>query len=268
MAATLKIGSYNILDQGEVVVSGDPDTGYIVSRLYDGSKNLLWKSSSGGEGFGFDGDGFGFDGDQHGDQGGGYTFLVTQPTADIEDVDVMFVTNHNFDGCLCSWQYSDDGESYSNAVDQWNQSGNGDITKTLGSAASHQFWKLVVENPPKPIMCGEIIMSGLYSFGVKAQSPPAHGYLDNVIWSKSIGGQERGIKLGDEGKVVTYVLHLDSSSLTNMQSIFTDLDGFSKPMLVKDKDDNYWLGRFEPPPGENYFNKNYTALTVTIQEML
>jgi len=266
-ASTLKIGSYNILDQGEVAVSGNPDTGYIVSRLYDWSKNLLWKSSSGGDGYLFDGDGHIFDDDGFIDQGGSYTFLVTQPPGDIEDVDILFVSGHNFDGCTCSWQYSDDGESWSNAVDSWSQDGNDDITKTL-TAANHKHWRLTVAKPPNPIMCGEIIMSGMYSFNVQAGPSPVHSYMDNVTWSRSVGGQERGIKLGDKGKAVAYTLRINASDLTNLQSVFTDLDGFSRPMLIKDKDDNYRLARFEPPPGEVYFHNDYTDINVTIQEML
>lgn len=268
MGETLKIFSYNILETGEVAVSGEPDTGYPVARLYDRSPNLYWKSTGTGQGFGFDAQGFGFDDQQFGPQGGEfYDFLITQPAADIQTVDILYVAGHNFSGRLCEWQYSEDGESWTNAVSAWTQGDNEYIAKALSAAQTKQYWRLRVNGVTDP-MAAEIFMSGGYSFGIQTNPPPVHSYRDNVAWSKSIGGQERSVKFGDERKTLSYGLRIDSTALANYQLIRADLDGFSKPMLIKDKDGNYMLARFEPPPAEDYFTKNRTMLDVVLLEML
>ena len=40
---TIKFYPYNILEFGTVTVTGDPDSGYPESRLYDRAISLYWK---------------------------------------------------------------------------------------------------------------------------------------------------------------------------------------------------------------------------------
>ena len=242
MAETIKIFSSNILEDGTVTVTGE-DSAYPATRLHDRSRNLYWRYSA----------------------TGALTFHVDQGATGNVGVDAMAIIGHNFDGEDMQWQYSDNDSDWYDAVTDWTQSGNADIVKTLGSPATHRYWRVTVSSMTNPL-CGEIWMSEGYSFDIARKPDPFHSYRDNVRWSESIGGQVRSIKFGESGSEWSYSLRL--SSLTDIDSIVSDLDGFSLPFFFKDKDSNYSMGRFFPLPAKDFFDNTYSQVDVHIIEML
>ncbi|GAG49800.1 unnamed protein product, partial [marine sediment metagenome] len=144
----------------------------------------------------------------------------------------LWIAGHNFENHSMKWEYSSDGSTWYEAA-VWYQSDNTDILKTLVSAINTAYWRIQVEAISAP-QCAEIVLSKSYSFNIQARPDPIHAWTSNVVWSKSIGGQERGIKLGDKQATRIYTLRLDDTTRANMRTIYTDLDGFSKPFLCKD----------------------------------
>jgi hypothetical protein len=237
--------TYNIAETGTVSMSGTPDTGYPASRLYDRSKNIMWK----------DADNI------------ARTFQIDQG-ATIKDIDLLWIANHNFDGEDITWEYSDNGSSWSDAVTGWTQGGNDPIVKIFpDSDLSHRYWKVTITSLANAV-CGEIFMGYGYTFPIMDKPIPAHGYLDNVQWSRSVGGQERGIKRGESRERRAYTLRLESADLANFLLAVDDLDGFSLPFLIKDKDDNYYLMRFDRIPSRGYLANIVDEIDINLVEMV
>lgn len=248
MADTIVFYPTNIAETSTstVTMSGTADTGYPVTRLYDRSKNLMWRHTAPLE----------------------YIFKVDQGASDIKQVSIMWVASHNFDGVNIYWQYSDNNSDWTNASGSWLQSGNDDIIKTA-DASTHQYWRVNINDPVANATCGEIFMGLGYSFDIMEAPNPTHGYDDgNIEWSRSIGGQERGIKFGDRRERINYTLKLNATELTSFQAMIDELDDFSKPFIIKDKDGNYSLVRFDPIPSKNSVLTNLTEIDISTIEML
>ncbi|MCP4707781.1 MAG: hypothetical protein GY869_04080, partial [Planctomycetes bacterium] len=169
-------------------------------------------------------------GDKHeigimGGGGGAYIVQVYQDST-VRDIDMLFVANHNFDGLSCNWQWSSDGSNWVDAVTPWVADDN-DIVKAIAVAVENKYyWRFIVYGPTNPT-AGEIWMGGGYSFGIQRKPSPMHIYQDNVNWSRSIGGQTRGIKLGTVKQRRDYKLSLSNGNLANYNQIVTDLNDFS-----------------------------------------
>lgn len=264
MGETVKIWPFNILETGEVTVTGTPDTGYPVARLYDRSGNFFWKVTAGPTDYTFEvhqlGDAFGMTADAFGMSTDDFGMGANR------DIDLLYIPRHNFRNFECFWEYSVDGFNWTEQT-TWIQGDDDPIVKTISSAVTAPWWRVRVLAIPNPT-CSEIWMGGGYSFGVKARPSPMHQYNPNVSWIMSIGGQERGTKLGDAGRLRTYNLKIDATALANYNIIVTDLDNFSKPFIVKDKDDEYFMGRFEAAPSNDYITPDLTELNFNIREML
>ena len=242
MGETIKIFPYNILEHGTVTVTGTPDTGYAEERMWDRSVNLYWKDTV----------------------TEAKTFQVNQGS-NIKSVDMLFIAGHNFDGEDITWDWSTDGEAWTESAG-WTQSGFDNIVKTI-SALSKQYWRVTVTSILNP-MCAEIYMGAGYSFGVQARPDPMHDLIANVQWRQSIGAQERAIKLGATRQRRDYVVRMNSSELANLVSLLGDLDDLSLPFIVKDKDGNYHLMRFDEAPSRSYFDPDITEARLSLIEVL
>jgi len=277
MADTIKFYPYNILESGTVTVTGTADTGYPESRLYDRSINLLWKYTTGameiifqvdqgGERIGSMGNdtyligGMGDDSYAIGSMGG-------DEIDEIKEVDLLYISGHNFNTRDMTWDYSDNGDNWTEQ-DSWTQDGNGVIIKTIPSSISATFWRVTVASHVNP-QCAEIIMGLAYSFDIQKTPDPNHSWLDNVTWSQSIGGQERGIKLGNKRARRLYAVKLTPANRLIFQSVIGNLDGFSLPFLIQDMNDDYFMARFDPPPAEGYFlHTKAVEVDLNLVEML
>ena len=88
--AKLTLYTRNILETGTVTMTGTPDSGYPLSRLYDRSKNFYWKDTV----------------------TEAKTLLVDQGASNILDVDFLAIVSHNFDALALSWDYSADNAAW------------------------------------------------------------------------------------------------------------------------------------------------------------
>lgn len=243
MGESIKIFSYNILKDGTLTVTGTPDTGYPEARLCDWSQNLYWLDTV----------------------TEAKEFHIDQGAANIQDVTLLWIKDHNFDGENITWEWSDNDADWTAAVTGWTQSGNDPIIKTC-SALTHRYWRVTVTSMTNPT-CAEIIISEGFSFNIQAMPHPLHGYQDNVNWYKSIGGQERSVKLGTRKRIRRYSLRLSTSDKTNFLSMIDDLDELSTPFLLKDKDGDYFLARFRTLPDLSHLHSR-THIVVDIIEMV
>ena len=235
----------NILETGTLTVTGDADTGFPETRLYDRSISLYWKDTI----------------------TEAKNFVIDQGAADNLSIDFLAINRHNFSGKDMQWQYSNDNfvTDINDAVTDWTQAGNDQITKTLSSTITSRYWRITVSNILDP-KCGEIYMSCGKEFKIAGDPSPIIENLDNVRWNRTVGGVERSTKFGDNRKVREYTLLLDSTDLIQFRSTLND---YSKPFYIKDHDDNYWMCRLKEIPVEepNTVN-NLTMTTLYLIEML
>ncbi|MDY7034563.1 MAG: hypothetical protein SV375_00145 [Thermodesulfobacteriota bacterium] len=258
----------NILEDGTVDVTGTADTGYPESRLYDRSSSMYWKYTTGAtkiDQFGFGEDDFGFGGDRFGfeyEEQQDIIIHCAQSSA-IRPVDLLFIAGHNFDGRTILWQYSVDGGVTWSAAATWAQSGNGDIVKSLASAITARDWRVVVGMHVNPI-AGECIMSQGRSFQALGNPTPSEQPTGNVIWSRSIGGLERSIKLGSKKMGWNMELRFNGDAdLQDFRAAMDDLSDYSLPLLLKDINDEYYIMRLLSEPVINHSPplRYYTTLT-------
>lgn len=233
----------NILEDGTVTVTGDPDTGYPETRLYDRSIDFYWKDTA----------------------TGAYTFHVDQGASGNIAIDFLAIEGHNFDGKDMQWQWSDNDSDWTDAVTDWAQSGNGQIIKTISSAITHRYWRVTVSSLTNP-QCTEIHMSLGYSFRIMRNPNPTENDIDNVQWNQLVGGASRSTKTGNVRRYRKYSFSLSASELTDIKSFETLLDEYSKPFYVYDHDGNYWLARFDGIPIYGHVLKtgNITRTTTSV----
>jgi hypothetical protein len=243
---TVKLCTYNILEEGTVTITGTPDTGYPESRVYDRSKRFYWKVTGSDT----------------------YEIEVDQGGT-ILDVDTLVVEGHNFSGLTLTWQWSDNGSSWTTA-ETWAQSDNNQIVKTLTSALNHRYWKLIVASATNP-QCAEVFMSYGYPFSIRFDQPPSGDDVDNVNWVLTYGGFERSDKRGDKRRRRIYnVFHDDSMSegtLANHRTAVGYLDEYSKPFYIIDHESDCWLAKLLTF-GERYMTEGSTERQLEVVEQL
>ncbi len=264
-AQTIELITYNILESGTVSISVSATSGYPATRLYDRSVNLLWQAPGiPGDRFGFDEDAFGFDDDAFGFVGEDTTITINQASSP-KGIDTLWISNHNFVGLTLKWQQSADGNTWTTII-QWTATSSIQI-KTLSSVVTQNYWRLAIEGDDNH-QCGEIIMGRARSFNIQNVPDPMHSWIENVAWQMSVGGQERSIKYGLRRTKRAYTLRLTSADLVILQSALDDLNDFSRPFLIIDKDGDYYLMRFDPVPTEDYILNDRTEIDISLLEML
>lgn len=241
----IKIYPYNILAEGSVTVTGDPDTGYPEARLYDHSINFYWKDTA---------------------TTTTYIFHVNQSTT--YPVDLLAIESHNFSGLTLHWEYSDNDADWSAAVPSWS-AGSGQILKALDSALSHQYWRLRVISATNP-QCTEIFMSGGYAFNVDFGEEPETEDIDNVLWQEMLGGIERSVKLGEERKARSYRIVLNNTAALSFRTAVGYMNNYSQPFYFRDHEQDYWLARFRSISKETHLTDKVgvVARDVEVIEML
>lgn len=245
----IKFYTRNILETGTVTVTGTPDTGFPVARLYDRDINLYWKDTV----------------------TEAKTFHVDQGGSDDKDVDFLAIPKHNFDGKTISWQYSENDADWDDAVAPWVQDGNDQIVKTLGTALNKRYWQVLVSSIANPY-CSEIIMSYGYEFKLDWSNKPQGSKISNVEWRPTIGGLERSTKYGDRKRSRDFDLFMRPTpgynDYNNFQSAMEDLDELSRPFFLKDHQGNYYLCRLDGDPREDYLNEGLTSIPISVIEMI
>jgi hypothetical protein len=247
MAWTVTFYPYNILELGTVTVTGTPDTGFPVSRLYDRAISLFYKDTV--------------------TEAKMYT--VDQGAGASLAVDFLAVNRHNFYGAYLQWEYSSDNFSADNndAVTPWVQADNDQIIKVASSPITERYWRLnasIMTNPK----CGEIFMSRGYSFNALREGNPTGRDIDNIRWNRTVGGIERSSKAGNKRKTRTYNFWMSAAEYTNFLTVKSYLNDYAKPFYFKDHEDNYFMAKFEGMPEENFDHNTYTRVTINIIEML
>ena len=247
--AKVTLYTRNILETGTVTVTGTADTGYPESRLYDRSIDFYWKDTASTT---------------------PYYFTVVQSSADQKSVDFLAIERHNFSGKELRWQSDTGSTAWADATTHWNQGDNNQIIKELSTTVTKLKWRVTVATSsgitnPK---ASEIYMSSWSSFAVMASPAPSADTFDNVQWNKTIGGLERATKFGDERRVRNYTLFLTTGELDTFRSRMEDTSGYSKPFYIKDHKNEYFLARLSGPPTEQYEDKTYTRIGLTLIEVL
>jgi len=243
----IKLYTRNILEDGTVTVTGDADTGYPESRLYDRDISFFWKYTA----------------------VGAIEIHVDQGATTNESVDALFIPKHNFSGEDMTWQYSDDDAGWTPAVAGWNQGDNNAIEKLLSSAVTARYWKITVSSMSNP-QCSEIFMSYGYAFNFTFTNTPVFGGQPNVVWTETVGGLERSTKLGNERRTRAYTVFLREaeSELTNWRAAMADLDEYSLPFYFKDHEANYFMARLLERPPEPYMTEGHLEVSISVIEKL
>lgn len=244
MGDTIKLYTRNILETGTVTVTGDPDTGFPETRLYDRAISLYWKDTV-TEAKVF-----------HVDQG-----------VDVYDVDFLAIAKHNFINENLAWQWSTNDADWTDAVTAWQQTDNNQIVKTLEAALTKQYWQLTLSSMANPL-CSEIFMGAGLSLDVMASPGAKAQAQSNVQWNRTLGGLERSTKFGAARRQRSYPLFVSEANLTALRAALDDLSDLSLPFYIKDHEDAYWLCRLTDDPLENWDHKTHKHLTLSVIEQL
>lgn len=121
--AKIKLYTRNILETGSFTITKDADSGYPDARIHDRDINLYWKDVS--ESI--------------------VNFVVDQGASPLA-VDALIITGHNFSGSDIAWQWSDDDVTWYDAVSVWTQGDNEQIVKTLSTALTKRYWRVLLGN--------------------------------------------------------------------------------------------------------------------------
>lgn len=244
--AKITLYTDNILEDATVSVTGDADSGYPESRLYDREISLYWKKTGTGQ----------------------VDFTATGATG--KSVDFLAIDKHNFSGKTLQWQHSTDNFvlDINDAVVDF-VAGSGQIVKTLATPLTNKDWRVTVSGVTNP-RCSEIFMSGGLQLRVRFDDNPRASDKANVTWQDTIGGIERSTKKGLKRKVRQYAILLDenTSEITNFRAAMVDLDDYSKPFYIKDHEGNYWLCRLTDPPEETFLSEGTVLMTIELLEKL
>lgn len=237
---------YNILELGTVTVTGTPDTGYPVSRLYDRATSLFWKDTV----------------------TEAKNFLVDQGAVSVLPVDFLAIAKHNFNGAAMQLQYSTDNFSAdtNDAVTDWTQGDNLQIVKPIATAQTKRYWRVTLASMADP-KCSEIYISKGYSFDVDRQNPGG-GDISNVQWNRTIGGTERATKFGPARRMRRYPLKLTEAQLENLIEAMSYLDDYAKPFYFKDHLDHYFMARLTSDPFESWGHESLTVVNLELIEQL
>jgi len=184
--AKIKIYSSSLFEDGTVTVTGDADTGYPESRLYDRSISLYWKDTV----------------------TEAKVFHVDQSASGTQAINALFIPKHNFNGLDMTWQYSTNNSDWTSAVAAWTQSDNNQIEKVLTTALTKRYWRVTVSSKENP-QCSEIFMSYGYEFQADFVQNPVFSSRPNVIWTETVGGLERSTKLSNDRRMRTYALFVE-----------------------------------------------------------
>ena len=192
-------------------------------------------------------------------------YFTCDQGSSVSDVDTLWVSNHNFTDTYCSWEYADDTASWT-IGEAWTQTDNTDILKTLGSTQSKRYWRLTVSGAVNP-QIAELFMGDGTSFEIQVSPDPSLTHDSRVIWTQSVGSQAYGIKLAVKKRRVGYNLRVSDAVKTSMDVVTSNSDDFARPMLVRDRDDNYSLMRFERPPTYRFINPGLTDIDLNLVEV-
>lgn len=244
---TVSFYPFNVLALSTVDVTGDADTGFPESRLYDRSISLYWKDTV----------------------TEAKTFLADQGAAGNLPVDLLAIEKHNFDGIALAWQYSSDnfGLDINDAVTGWTQSGADKIIRTLTPPVTARYWRVTLASMANP-RCTEIYLSKAYTFNCYRLANPTGGDVANVQWNTTLGGVDRSTRLGPKKRSRDYIFYLDPTEFADFQTVAGYLNDYSLPFFFKDHTGAYFSARFAEDPQFDFNHVTHTRVAVNIIEML
>ena len=245
--AKITLYTENILEDATVSVTGDADTGYPESRLYDRDISLYWKDTVTG------------------------AVDISADYGSAVAVDFLAIEKHNFDGEAMQWQYSTDdfAADINDAVSDWNQTGEAQIIKTIAAPVTKRYWRVTVSSLTNP-QCSEVFMSAGLELRVRFDEKPVAVDKASVTWQETVGGIERSTKKGSKRRVREYAVFLDEndSEITNFRTAMANLDNYSKPFYIKDHEGNYWMCRLIEPPSEIFATEGHVLMSLRVIEKL
>jgi hypothetical protein len=244
---TVNFYPFNLLALATVDVTGDPDTGFPESRLYDRAISLYWRDTA----------------------TEAKSFHIDQGAAGNLAVDFLAVAKHNFDGTALAWQYSSDDFSVdiNDAVPAWTQSGNAQIIKLPVAAITSRYWRLTLASMANP-RCSEIYLSNGFAFNCLREQNPSGEDAANVQWNTTVGGVERSTKYGPTRRVRRYTFYLSETEFADFKAVADYLDDYSLPFYFKDHKGAYFLARFAEVPQFDFNHATHTMVSVQLIEML
>jgi hypothetical protein len=247
MTWTVNFYPFNLLALSTVDVTGDADTGFPESRLFDRAISLYWRDTV----------------------TEAKTFHIDQGAGGNLAADFLAIDRHNFDGVALALQYSNDNFSVdiNDAVPAWTQSGNAQIIKLPAAAITAQYWRLTLASMTNP-RCSEIYLSKGFTFNCLREQNPTGEDAANVQWNSTVGGVERSTKHGPKRRVRRYTFFLSETEFADFGTVAGYLDDYSLPFYVKDHQNNYFLARFSDVPQFDFNHATHTRVDAQLIEML
>lgn len=237
ISSRVKLYCYNILEEGTVTALAT--AGYPASRLYDRSLGFYWMYPD-------------------------LSVQVLQST--VLSVDTLIVEGHNFSGITLSWQYSTDGNSWSDAVPSWVQPNNLQILKSLTTPISYAYWRLTGTVSAQAV---EIFMGRSLSIPVVWSDPPRLGHTSEVLHERTYGGVDHFLRVGPKRRVRSYTVFMDRLDfpVSTYLSDIEYLDDFTKPLFIMDHEGECFLSWFDSLPNRSAMNENLMEVQFSFTEV-
>lgn len=196
--ANIKIAYRNILENSTVTPTTE-SASFPKYRLYDRDKGKLFKGTAFASPFGI---------------------VVNQGATTIYEVDHLVIpVGHNINGLVCKLQYSTTGAWGGEQVDalSWTQGDALLIDKSF-TAATKQYWRLIVTAPATIVEMTEMFLSKIYTFERNPSYGSKVGNKKNIQRDETQSGRVRRIKLGEPKLSVIYDLLILTAQKTNFEA--------------------------------------------------
>ena len=233
------------VDDGGVVTWGDPDTGFPMSRLYDGMKGLLTKWTNGPDTI---------------------EFILSLGGAWSGTTNFMAAQGHNFENQSVQGAYSGNGADWT-IIETKNPTDGSDLIWDT-TDQSHSYWRIYVTSAMDNPALGEWFVGYGIDYNVQVAPQAGKGFLSNVSWLRSIGESERALLHGSDRKTFNYTLYLSASDLTTFETQLATMNSFSQPFWLKDHLGNYYHVRFNSLPSIRYDDNGYAIIALDIIEVI
>ena len=195
--SNIKTAYRNILENSTVTVTTE-NASFPKYRLYDRDIGKFFKGTAFASPFG----------------------IVANQGATIYEVDRLIIpVGHNLNGLACKLQYSTTGAWGGEEVDalSWTQGDALIIDKTF-TAATKQYWRLIVTAPATIVELTEMFLSRVYTFERNPSYGSKVGKKKNIIRDQTQSGRTRRIKLGEPKLSVNYDLLVLTTQKTSFEA--------------------------------------------------
>lgn len=215
----------NILETSTVSLSaGAEDQSFPLYRIYDRDIGKIFRAGSAAT----------------------LEIKIDQSASPIPADRFLLPAGHNLDGMNLKLRHSDDDVSYTDAIPEWIQQGNGLINKSWASLTK-RLWKFIIAGPASAPEAAEIFISETYTWeGLWPQPSGLCEDIFNAEHDQTASGLDRFLIHGGPKRQRVYKVRAGTAQKNNMLALYSACQG-SKPFWFRDHEGEWIYGRLRSP---------------------